>query len=63
MNIKAPKILRGHRLASKGDIADAAVTLEQACCRARLGLMVAVDVVVMVAAAALHCKLTPITVC
>ena len=61
VNIKAPKILRGRRLASKGDIADAAVTLEQACCRARLGLIVAADVVVV--AAALQCKLTPIAVC
>jgi hypothetical protein len=33
VDIKAPKILRGCRLASKGDIADAAITLEQACCR------------------------------
>jgi hypothetical protein len=33
LNIKAPNILRGRRLASKGDIAGAAVTLEQVCCR------------------------------
>jgi hypothetical protein len=33
VGIKAPKVLGGCRLASKDDIADAAVTLEQACFR------------------------------
>ena len=37
VNVRAPKVLRGRRLASKGDIVDAAVTLEQAWRRARDG--------------------------